>query len=84
MFRGNLQQTGVYDAAGLAKFNATKWKFQTSGRVIGSPAVVNGVVTWAAGMGIFTLSMPNPGSRDGSLRQRPGRTLFKVLPDFVG
>ncbi len=44
MFRGNLQHTGVYNAAGLPKFNVTKWKFHTGGRVIGSPAVVNGVV----------------------------------------
>jgi len=44
MFRGNLEHTGVYDAAGLSKFNTIKWKFHTGGRVIGSPAVVNGVV----------------------------------------
>ena len=44
MFRGNLQHTGVYNAAGLPKFNAVKWKFHTGGRVIGSPSVVNGVV----------------------------------------
>lgn len=44
MFRGNLQHTGVYNAAGVPKFNAIKWKFHTGGRVISSPAVVNGVV----------------------------------------
>jgi len=42
MFRGNLQHTGVYDALGIAKLNGIKWKFHTSGRVISSPAVVNG------------------------------------------
>lgn len=44
MFRGNLQHTGVYKATGAPKFNAIKWKFHTAGRVISSPAVVDGVV----------------------------------------
>lgn len=44
MFRGNLQHTGVYNAAGVPKFSAIKWKFHTGGRVIASPAVVDGVV----------------------------------------
>jgi outer membrane protein assembly factor BamB len=43
MFRGNLQHTGVYDSAGIVKFNGIKWKFHTNGRVISSPAVVGGV-----------------------------------------
>ncbi len=43
MFRGDLQHTGVYDAAGVPKLNGVKWKFHTGGRVISSPAVVNGV-----------------------------------------
>jgi hypothetical protein len=44
MFRGNPEHTGVYSAAGVPKFSGVKWKFQTSGRVISSPAVENGVV----------------------------------------
>jgi outer membrane protein assembly factor BamB len=44
MFRGNLEHTGVYTAAGVPKFSAIKWKFQTNGRVISSPAVENGLV----------------------------------------
>ncbi|MGB8493340.1 MAG: PQQ-binding-like beta-propeller repeat protein [Candidatus Acidiferrum sp.] len=44
MFRGNLEHTGAYTAAGVPKFNAIKWKFQTNGRVISSPAVENGLV----------------------------------------
>ncbi|HUA14131.1 MAG TPA: PQQ-binding-like beta-propeller repeat protein [Verrucomicrobiae bacterium] len=44
MFRGNLQHSGVYSTSGVATFNAIKWKFHTGGRVISSPAVVNGVV----------------------------------------
>ncbi len=44
MFRGNLNHSGVYSAAGAPKFNDIKWKFHTAGRVIASPAVVNGVV----------------------------------------
>jgi len=43
MFRGNLAHTGVYDAPGVPKFNSIKWKFQTGGRVISSPAVVGRV-----------------------------------------
>jgi eukaryotic-like serine/threonine-protein kinase len=44
MFRGDSCHTGVYNAHGVPKFNAVQWKFHTSGRVIGSPAIVNGVV----------------------------------------
>ena len=44
MFRGDLKHTGVYHAAGVPNFNGIKWKFHTGGRVIASPAVVNGVV----------------------------------------
>jgi eukaryotic-like serine/threonine-protein kinase len=43
MFRGNLQHTGAYNAAGVVKLNGIKWKFHTSGRVISSPAIANGV-----------------------------------------
>ncbi|HXX99285.1 MAG TPA: PQQ-binding-like beta-propeller repeat protein [Candidatus Limnocylindrales bacterium] len=43
MFRGNLAHTGVYSAPGVPKLNAIKWKFQTAGRVISSPAIVDGV-----------------------------------------
>ncbi len=42
MFRGNLAHTGVYDAVGVTKTPKVKWKFQTAGRLISSPAVVNG------------------------------------------
>lgn len=42
MFRGNLAHTGVYQAAGVLKSPKIKWKFQTGGRVISSPAVVDG------------------------------------------
>lgn len=44
MFRGNLAHTGVYDAAGVPKFSKIKWKFKTGGRIISSPAVVDGTV----------------------------------------
>jgi len=43
MFRGNAQHTGVYEASGVPQFHAARWKFHTGGRVISSPAVVNGV-----------------------------------------
>jgi outer membrane protein assembly factor BamB len=39
MFRGNLQHTGVYDAAGVPRFSKVKWKFHTNGFVISSPTV---------------------------------------------
>jgi eukaryotic-like serine/threonine-protein kinase len=44
MFRGNLAHTGVYAGTGVQKLNGIKWKFQTGGRVISSPAVADGVV----------------------------------------
>lgn len=43
MFRGDLRHTGVYGGPGVPNFNRIKWKFHTNGRVISSPAVVNGV-----------------------------------------
>ncbi|HEX3351667.1 MAG TPA: PQQ-binding-like beta-propeller repeat protein [Terriglobales bacterium] len=48
MFRGNLAHTGVYNAAGVPSFNKIKWKFQTKGQVIASPAVADGVIYVAA------------------------------------
>jgi outer membrane protein assembly factor BamB len=53
MFRGNLQHTGVYNTVGLPIFNAIKWKFHTGGRVVGSAAVVNGVVYVGSTDGAF-------------------------------
>jgi hypothetical protein len=44
MFRGNLQHTGVYQGSGLPTLSGVKWKFHTSGQVISSPAVINGIV----------------------------------------
>jgi len=44
MFRGNLQHTGVYNAAGVPAFSKVKWKFHTNGYVISSPAVADGVI----------------------------------------
>ncbi len=42
MFRGNLAHTGVYNAPGVQNFGRIRWKFQTGGQVIASPAVVDG------------------------------------------
>jgi eukaryotic-like serine/threonine-protein kinase len=44
MFRGDLAHSGVYAAAGVPKLHGVKWKFQTGGEVISSPAVAGGVV----------------------------------------
>jgi len=43
MFRGDLQHSGLYGAPGVPKLKGVKWKFHTGGRVISSPAVVNGL-----------------------------------------
>lgn len=43
MFRGDLQHTGVYKAAGVPHLTGIQWKFQTNGRVISSPAIANGI-----------------------------------------
>jgi eukaryotic-like serine/threonine-protein kinase len=43
MFRGNLQHTGVYNAVGVPTFHRVKWKFQTHGFVVSSPAVARGM-----------------------------------------
>ena len=44
MFRGDLAHSGVYAAAGVLKLHGVKWKFQTGGEVISSPALAGGVV----------------------------------------
>jgi eukaryotic-like serine/threonine-protein kinase len=43
-FRGNIAHTGEYESAGIPTLPKVKWKFQTTGRIISSPAVVNGTV----------------------------------------
>ena len=43
-FHGNNARTGVYESAGPAQLRGVKWTFKTDGPIIGSPAVVNGVV----------------------------------------
>jgi eukaryotic-like serine/threonine-protein kinase len=43
-FHGNIARTGVFENAGPAQLKGTKWTFKTDGPIIGSPAVVNGVV----------------------------------------
>lgn len=44
VFRGNARHTGVYEAAGVPRFNSVKWRFHTGGMVIGSPVVWHDVV----------------------------------------
>lgn len=39
MFRGNLQHTGVYEAAGVAQLKGLKWTFHAEGQLIASPAI---------------------------------------------
>jgi eukaryotic-like serine/threonine-protein kinase len=39
-FRGNVNRPGVYDEAPVTKFTQLKWKFQTKGIIISSPALV--------------------------------------------
>jgi outer membrane protein assembly factor BamB len=42
MFRGDLQQTGVFDAGGSQPAGELKWKFETDGQVWSSPAIADG------------------------------------------
>ena len=44
MFRGGLDHTGVYQSNGLRQAPTVKWRFQTGGPVLSSPAVVAGMV----------------------------------------
>lgn len=44
MFRGDLQHTGNYHAAGVPKFSSVQWKYKTAGKIISSPALANGVL----------------------------------------
>lgn len=42
MFRGNLLHTGVYEAAPITTSPRVKWKLETKGRIISTPAVSGG------------------------------------------
>lgn len=44
MFRGDLQHSGVYNAAGVPNSERVKWKVQIAGRLISSPAVANATI----------------------------------------
>ena len=44
MFRADARHSGIYDAAGVPKYSKVKWRFQTGGQVISSPAVVGDTV----------------------------------------
>jgi outer membrane protein assembly factor BamB len=44
MFRGDPAHSGIYTGNGVPKLNGVKWKFQTGGEVVSSPAIVDGVV----------------------------------------
>ncbi|HTP70277.1 MAG TPA: PQQ-binding-like beta-propeller repeat protein [Dongiaceae bacterium] len=42
IFRGDSRHSGVYSSPGAPKLSGVKWKFHTAGRIISSPAIVNG------------------------------------------
>ena len=42
MFRGNLQHSAVYEGAGAPTLTKVKWSFHAGGKLIGSPAVIDG------------------------------------------
>jgi len=42
VFRSDPQHLGVYDSPGVPKLSGIKWRFHAAGRVISSPAVVDG------------------------------------------
>jgi PQQ-like domain len=43
-FHGNVSRTGVYESAGPKTFGGIKWTFKTSGPIVASPAIADGVV----------------------------------------
>ncbi len=44
MFRGSLEHSGVYNAAGVPKLTGIKWQFHAAGAIISSPAVTGDAV----------------------------------------
>jgi outer membrane protein assembly factor BamB len=44
MFRGDPAHSGAYAAAGVPTLHGVKWKFQTNGEVVSSPALVGGMI----------------------------------------
>lgn len=43
-FHGNVARTGVYESAGPTQLKGVKWTFKTSGAIVASPAITDGVV----------------------------------------
>ncbi len=43
-FHGNVARTGVYSGDGPARLAGVQWSFNTGGPIVGSPAIVDGVV----------------------------------------
>src|ERR1700747_3746031 len=43
-FHGNVARTGVYESSGPKQFGGVKWTFKTSGPIVASPAIADGVV----------------------------------------
>lgn len=43
-FHGNMARTGAYPGPGPASLGGVKWRFQTGGPIVGSPAVAGGAV----------------------------------------
>ena len=72
MFRGNLQHTGVYASGPVEQFSKIKWKFQTGGRVISSPAVADGMVYFGSTDGNLYSLTSNPAPKNGSSPPQSG------------
>lgn len=64
MFRGDPAHSGVYSSPSAPTLATVKWKFKTNGKVVSSPAVVDGVVYFgSADRNLYAVN-----AADGSLR----------------
>jgi len=55
-FRGGLHRTGIYPTKGLRDLSGLKWKLQTGGPVLGSPALAGGVHVGSADKHLYAIA----------------------------
>jgi outer membrane protein assembly factor BamB len=66
MFRGGPEHGGIYDGPAPGGIQNVKWKFQTKAKILGSPAIANGVVyVGSADHGLYAIN-----ASDGTERWR--------------
>ncbi len=83
MFRGDLAHSGVYSGAGVPRRPEVKWKFQTNGRVVSSPAITGNVAyVGSTGHMLYAVSL-DAGTLKWKFKTGSGVTSSPAVSDGV-